>query len=318
MERKKTRGAQNSARKAANKRRHKRRLRKYTLYYLLLIIIGVAAGVAMSLTVFFKINSVSVQGGTRYRSDDILTVAGIEIGTNLFMADTENARADILSSFPYIEQARVRRMFPDSIIIELTEATPYAALRGPGGYMLITEEGRVLDTDLSELPYGFVQVIGMEPGYLLPGEHLPSSCDEQLVMLRYLKEALGEVPFGGLDLIDLSDRLNIRMLYERRVVLSLGSESDLSRKLSYAKAILNTKTGDNFTGVLSAAEALPTLRYRDIFSAEVWPFGDEMRALYAPEDEIDEIGDTLAENDAAEDETAASPAEGQPSTKEQS
>jgi hypothetical protein len=286
-------------RQAAIKRRRKRRLRKYTLYYLLLIIVGVAAGVAMSLTVFFKINTVTVEGGTRYADGDLIAVSCIERGTNLFMADTESARLAILSAYPYIEDVRVRRAFPDGIVIEVTEAQPYAALRSASGYMLITEEGRILDTELTELPAGFVQVIGMEPGYLRPGAYLPESCGEQLVMLRYLQEALGEVPFGGLDLIDLSDRLNIRMLYERRIILSLGSESDLERKLRHARVILETKTGENFQGILNAAETLPTLRYRDIFSPDVWPFGETLRQLYLPVDRRqDSLAPSQEQNDA--------------------
>ena len=280
MDVKKKKKKSGNTRQAAVGRRRKRRLRKYTLYYLAFIVFAVAAGVALSLTVFFKIDHITVRGNSKYADGDIVATSGIEEGQNLFMVDTAEARAAIEAAYPYIEHARVRRSFPSGITIEVDLATPDAALRYQNGYMLITAAGRVLEVALTELPGGYTQVIGLEPGDVVSGEYLPESCSEQLVMLSYLEQAFGEVPIEDLDLIDLSDRLDIKLLYQNRLIIHLGSESDLAYKLQFAGKVITEEVGSNFMGVLGAAEVPVSLRYRDIFAAEVWPFGDELLAYY--------------------------------------
>lgn len=296
MDVKKKKKPQTNARQVAVGRRRKRRLRKYTLYYLAFIVFAVAAGVALSLTVFFKIDHIVVNGNTKYAEGDIVATSGIETGQNLFVVDTGGAAAAIEAAYPYIESARVRRSFPTGVHIDITQATPEAVLRYDLGYMLITLEGRVLDVALGEFPEGFTQIIGIDPGHAVPGEFLPESCTEQLVMLGYLTEALGEVPLGDLDLIDLSDRLDIKLLYQNRLIISLGSESDLAYKLKCARTVMEEEMGSNFVGVMGASELPISLRYRDIFTPEVWPFGEELLALYSGRSTVVGAGQDGEEN----------------------
>lgn len=277
------------ARRAAVTKSRKRRLRKYTLYYLTFIVFAAAAGIALSLTVFFKIENISVTGNSKYADGDIVAASGIEKGQNLFRIDPADAKQSIESIFPYVETARVRRVFPSGVNIEISQAKPQAALKYSGGYMLITLSGKVLETSLESLPSGFIQIVGVDPGELEPGKFLPDSFKEQLTMLGYLEQAFDEVPLEQeVNLIDLSDRLDIKILFQKRIILRLGSEGDLVEKLTFAKAIISEHLGDNFVGVLNAAETPQTARYGDIFSSAIWPFGDELLNEYSPAPPPDE------------------------------
>ena len=54
------------------KKRSKRRHGKRTLHHVLLILILLIAGIALSLTVFFKIESISIYGNEHYDNDELI------------------------------------------------------------------------------------------------------------------------------------------------------------------------------------------------------------------------------------------------------
>lgn len=77
---------------------------------------------------------------------------------------------------------------------------------------------------------------------------------ERLVMLQYLLAAMAETEFTQLTNVDLSDRLNMRINYENRITLELGSESQLLDKLRTAQYILQTDIGPEESGTLDVTE----------------------------------------------------------------
>lgn len=72
---------------------------------------------------------------------------GIAIGDPILSFDTEEAKAR-LETLPWIEQASVGRLLPDTIKIKLVERKPLAIWQHDGSYALIDREGRVIVRDL--------------------------------------------------------------------------------------------------------------------------------------------------------------------------
>ena len=54
------------AQKAVAAKRKRRRKKNYALYYIILFIFIVVAGIVLSLTVFFNIDAIQVEGNSRY------------------------------------------------------------------------------------------------------------------------------------------------------------------------------------------------------------------------------------------------------------
>ena len=70
----------------ARQRRHarpKRRRGRFSGLYKVLSILLVAAAVVLACVVFFRVNSVEVEGNVRYTAEDIIEASGIQIGDNL-------------------------------------------------------------------------------------------------------------------------------------------------------------------------------------------------------------------------------------------
>ena len=83
-------------------RRRKRSKKKYTLYYLLALVLMLCIGVALSLTVFFKIESIQVVGDTRYAKEQLIDAAGIRRGENLFRVSQKDSSEKLIAGYPYM------------------------------------------------------------------------------------------------------------------------------------------------------------------------------------------------------------------------
>lgn len=248
---------------AGRRRKKRRNLRRgnRTLHYIFIIMFLFAAGLTLSLTVFFQISSVTAVGTDKYPPDDIVAASGIQEGDNMFRVDTAAAVSNILDKFPYIESVTVRRKLPHSIQLELTQCVPAGAVADGGDYLIITRDGKALERGLVFIPEGVPVIKGLKTGGAKPGDMLGPEAEDALRMLDYLFDAVAETGFGEITNVDLTDPYNMKIVYENRLLLNLGTESELPAKLNFVKeAISNRLTGDA-QGLINAGNITRSLNY---------------------------------------------------------
>ena len=88
----------------------------------LLIMAAIVAAVIFGVAIFFKVNTVEVQGNTIYSAEEIRSASGIQKGDNLFTLNKEAAAGSIKASLPYVETVSIIRFLPDKIVIEVKES----------------------------------------------------------------------------------------------------------------------------------------------------------------------------------------------------
>ncbi|MBR6736616.1 MAG: FtsQ-type POTRA domain-containing protein, partial [Oscillospiraceae bacterium] len=215
--------------KTANTRK-RRSKRRYTLYYLLAFVLVVAVGLVMSLTVFFEITTINVSGNTMYADNEIIALSGIMTGDNLIRVPARKIESKIVESYPYIKTADVKRVLPDSVTIHITMAEEAAALRkADGRFMLVSPEGRVLKSDIPLCPEEMIPVDGFELPVVFDGDDLfiweyeengktvieeNTAEKERFERLLELQAKIAENNLASdIKVIDMSDMLDIRMLY---------------------------------------------------------------------------------------------------------
>ncbi len=122
----------------------RRRLRWLVIGGVVLVIaIAVLAVLGSSLFAVDEVTSAAtstpIPTGCRAVVDDLM-------GTPVLLVDTQQAEAD-LEAIPWVEDARVRTSFPNSVSIELRERTPLVAMAGADGLSRVLDrDGRVLDS----------------------------------------------------------------------------------------------------------------------------------------------------------------------------
>lgn len=221
------------AKERADQRR-KRRRRKTILFYTLLFFLVIAIAVILSFTVLFRMETISVEGSSRYSQEEIVEASGLKKGENLFRLDLETASLTLETALPYIGNAKIRRKLPDGVVIYVEEAQPAGAVEYEGRSVLIDGGGKVLEL-VSESPQELPVIKGIAVSQAQPGQPLEYEEEEKSETLQLLLEALEETALSPVTEIDLSDTFNLVAVYDGRIRLELGVSTDLPEKIRFFK-----------------------------------------------------------------------------------
>lgn len=112
----------------------------------LLVMAAVVAAVVFGVAIFFKVNTVEVQGNSIYSAEEIMSASGIQKGDNLFTLNKEAAAGSIKAGLPYVETVSVIRFLPDRVVIEVRESeAAFAVETSVNTTWLINSVGKALE-----------------------------------------------------------------------------------------------------------------------------------------------------------------------------
>ncbi len=126
-------------------RRRQQRMRR-RIFYVALSLVVVIVGIVLSLTVFFNITSIQVEGNTIYTEKEIIAASGVDIGDNLFLVSRDSVRTSISEKLPFTGSVEFSNKFPGTLKIKVYDTSVRCAIETKDGYILINEDGKVLAT----------------------------------------------------------------------------------------------------------------------------------------------------------------------------
>ena len=254
--------------RAALKRR--RMMRRLMAFVTLLAVI--AAGVYLTMTMLFKIGTIQVQtpdgtvvqevGG--YSSSQILQALGVQTEENIFSFDPAAKEAELEKQFPLLESIRVVRDYPNTVVVQVTEAVPTYAMQTKSGWLTLSDQFKILACESAQ-PEELKTLYGGEPVSVTPGDQLTFAAqadpaasdasgsaaasaavqtDDRLDALNELQAKLEE--YGMLDDVtrmEFADTDQMAFLYQDRVSVLLGTRNDLDYKLDRARYVLTNADG---------------------------------------------------------------------------
>ena len=270
--------------KKSRARTRRKRLSAYLIYYIMFGIIAAVVLGVLSTTVLFKAENFVVTGETVYSYDEVVKALGVNKGENMVVMDAAAVEKRLLDNLPYIDKATVsRHIFSNTLEITLVQANPAANVKKDGVYYLVSENGRIMDSDLKTPNKSCVVVTGFEPEYAVDGDFLSVSNEESRNYLsRLLKcvklysdidseyEADSEKKYAILfDLleviektglkekiksIDISSIYKITLQYDSTLTLELGDISNAQVKLSVAKNLIDKGEFEGERGIIILSE----------------------------------------------------------------
>lgn len=242
---------QDAAKKSSASRsaRKKRRKRNLTLHYILVLILVIAVGTVLSLTVLFNITAVEVSGDVPYEAQMIIDCSNIRNGDNLLRTKTKKAEDKILQQLVYIDTVHIKKILPSKILIQVTRSEPFANLEYDGKFLLISKKGKILESR-REPEEGLFMIKGYEPVSVSVGSVLTSEDKAKDKLLDTIYTELENIKIDKNMEIDITDRYNIKLLYDGRINIELGSQNDIEYKIRYAKTVIDTKIPEKKIGTL--------------------------------------------------------------------
>ena len=250
--------------------RRRRAIRRLTALAMLLCVI--AAGIYLTVTMLFKISAIQVRtadgivqevGG--YSSDQIVQTLGVNLEENIFSFDPSAKAAVLEKAFPMLEEIKVERDYPGTVVVRVAEAQPAYAMQTQNGWLTLSAGLKILAADSAQ-PTGLPTLYGGEPVSRNPGDQLSFEAettaasaasdsaasasstvqeeDKRLESLNTLLTALDTLGMrDDVTRIEFADTEEMAFLYQDRISVLLGTLNELDYKLKLAQHVLLNEDG---------------------------------------------------------------------------
>lgn len=228
----------------------KKRRRNMSAYYVFTFFVVVVTMTVLSLTILFNASEVVVTGTDLYTEEQITKISGVAVGNNLIRLDPDTAEQCIMENLSYVEEVKVLRSFPDRISIKVTQAVPAANIEHEGKFYVVSETGKILEAHLDAPKSGLIIITGFGLTDTEVGDKMLSEDTLKEPILDTILKAVEDFEIKNIIEVNIEDRKNIKLNYDNRINILLGSSLDLDYKLSAIKVILEDKIEKTFNGVI--------------------------------------------------------------------
>lgn len=227
----------------------------------MLCIAALAAGAVFSMKVLFKLSSVEVrqpeEEPTVYSEEQITAALGLEMGTQIFSIDLEQAEKNLSTSLPYLREVQVKRRLPTSLVVSVQPAHETYAVAYEGGWAVVSEDMKVLRIS-AEQPQEVAAVTGLEASAPVEGQPLKVAEADKLAALQALQAQAQQVGLDQLTAVDVTSLSEVSAVYAGRVKIIFGTMNDIEYKCSWAARLLlgeeeGTVIGAHETGTLDVS-----------------------------------------------------------------
>ncbi len=278
------------------RKRRKKRKRNYTLYYIILAIFLVIAGAVLSMTVFFNIENIKVEGSAIYTLDNVDSVLDVEIGDNLLRLNTNAMEKELLEEFQKADNVEIKRAFPTTLLIRITDGEPTTQLYSDNVYYVLSKTGRVLEhteQSLANVPI----IVGPDAKSANLGSYVSLTLENQ--ERDWISILFSEIEKSGLkdiSAIDITNTISLKIYYQNRFQINLGSLSELDTKLAMVYQVFSSGNIDvEESGIIDITDpdklyvdSDATLELSGLFS-EGWDWTDPHPEVYEEEVTSEEI-----------------------------
>ena len=251
--------------------RRRRILRRLTAFAMLLCVIG--AGIYLTMTMLFRISSIQVQtpDGKQvteiagYSADSILQRMGVQLEENIFSFEPGEKAAVLEQNFPLLGSIKVIRDYPNTVVVQVTEAVPAYAVQNGSKWLVISDKWKILSEESAQ-PEGLCTLYGGKLQDTAPGQAFclvedadaasvsgseaagsESTADTGDARMEALSTLVSKLEEYGLSQdvtrLEVADTEQIAFLYQDRISVLLGTLNDLDYKLDRARYVLTNADG---------------------------------------------------------------------------
>lgn len=258
-------------------------------------VVAVVLALLFGISIFFKVDKVTVSGNEKYTQYDVHEASGIRKGENLLTISRTRYCNNIRAKLPYVDQVRIGIKLPGTVKIEIKELdVVYAVEDDEGGWWLMRADGGVVEAITDAESSKYTKIMGVQITAAAVGEKAKAATpvpdetisdgtptpvvqntgaqlDAVVSILQYLEE---NGIIGDMASIDVSDMGNIVLWHGTRFQIELGEPTELSYKLSLIKTAIETQMKTYDSGILDVSFRVkpdPEKNYDIIFT----PFAEE-------------------------------------------
>jgi len=176
-------------------------------------------------------DQIETVGNVHLTRAQLLSVFGADVERNIFKVPLAERRAD-LERLPWVQQATVMRLLPNTLRVQVVERTPVAFVRQASSLGLVDANGELLDmppSDAGDPRYSFPVLVGLSVN-----DPLSMRAARMEIYRRFVKElnSSGEKITDNLSDVDVSDPEDVKALIQSGsmdILVHFGDEDFLTR-----------------------------------------------------------------------------------------
>lgn len=200
----------------------------------------------------FSLKTIVVDGSSHYSYTQILEAGDISEGDLIFFVSEDDLETVLTDQFAYVRSVKLEKEYPDTLVITIEEEEPEFYFEMQGEYFLLNRQLKVLDRFSSAAK---LQETAPDARFvLIPEVSRAVVCKPlefvQISKSRHTDEALNMLVdsrmYEGLTEIDFSNRFDMKLVYEDRMEICLGSFEDFAYKLDLALGMIHAYSEEAF------------------------------------------------------------------------
>lgn len=240
----KTSGKINKQKEIEKKKRKKRKTK-----LIFIMIIACVGGICAYLftSPSFNIEEISVKGNTQLTNQQVLSLAEIKKGDNIFSKIGIVTKVKLKQN-GYIEDAQITKIFPNKIEINVVERQKKFQIKtSEEGYIYIDEQGYILQygTEKLEIP----TIIGIEMQQVDVGKEkrLNEKNLNKMEKILQIRELCKNIQIADkITQYQVEDEYIIKLENEE-ITINFGDASNLKDRIYYVNGILKQEIGNKGT-----------------------------------------------------------------------
>ncbi len=247
------------------------------LIFIVVVLLALGVFTAIAMSPLYEIKEVSASGSEKHSADEIIRASGVNLGENgfrgigknlkyFFSFRNGNAEKLILEKLPYIEEAEVKFVIPDKVIIKAVDREPHMLVTCLGAFLLLDKGNYVMDS-FKEPVTNHPVIRGIEFSYYKIGQPLKCNYPDKLGSASKIVDVIAESDksekYQILDLvkgIDIEDSRNIKLFINDTLVVNLGDIKDIEYKITFIKEAYFTNIKDEIGLLDFTLSKNPTLK----------------------------------------------------------
>lgn len=238
---------QNDVKRRRAERRRAIRRRRIIKGLISFFIISIIVFAVLCITVLFPVKRVSVMGSNMYTPNQISSASGITQKTNMFLVSADSLTEKVRLKLPFVDSIKVKRDFPDRLILTVSDAKEYATIKYGNEYYTVSKKGFVLKK-YGEKPENIFEVI-CNPDSLSLGTSAKLKDENQAALIEEIVKNL-EAKQIKIDYVDVTDTVNIKAKICGRFLVNFGTNTNIDKKVAHLNGMVQ-KIDESKTGKIN-------------------------------------------------------------------
>ncbi len=221
--------------------KQKKRKRIKRIVQTMTILCLLAGGVTFALvSPIFNIQEIQVVGNQLVQVDNIISLSGLSKNQNIFKFINLQIERKIKEN-PYIQDAKVKRIFPNAIQIQVEERQRNFNIEFMNKYAYINNQGYILEIANNKLDVPVIQGIETSEENIVAGNRLETEDLEKLeTVIQIVTIWKNNNIEQAINSIDITDKNEYKLYIEQeKKTIYLGDKTNMNNKILWVQAIMN-------------------------------------------------------------------------------